>query len=152
MAQVLVHASPHPHSHPCVRLDRLLSLYPSPCSSPCVSPISSSSTRTLTCTSSLHCGFHRGNIPPALRQLRSLVLWPQTPLSQVMSPTSLTISTTRRPLKSSSRSNPATQCLRTCLTRNSATRPSEIHKHEFKADDDRRSIQKIEWSYRLSTR
>ena len=153
MAQVLVHASLHPHSHPCVRLDRLFSLFiphlvplrvfiicllllPEPWPVPLPFP----------------CGFHRGDIPLALRQLRSLALWPKTPLSQVMSPTSLTISTTRRLLKSSSRSNPATQCPRTCLTRGSATRPSEIHKHEFQAHHDRRSIQKIEWSYRVSTR
>ena len=30
------------------------------------------------------CGRHRDNIPLALRQLRSLALWPKTPLSQVM--------------------------------------------------------------------
>ena len=29
---------------------------------------------------------------------------------------------------------------------------AEIQKHEFQADYDRRSIQKIEWSYRFSTR
>ena len=29
---------------------------------------------------------------------------------------------------------------------------AEIQKHEFQADDDRRSIQKIEWSHRVSTR
>ena len=31
-------------------------------------------------------GLRRGNIPLAPRQMRSLVLWPKTPLSQVMSP------------------------------------------------------------------
>ena len=41
---LVVRISPHPHSHPCVRLDCLFSPYSSPCSSPCVSPISSSST------------------------------------------------------------------------------------------------------------
>ena len=90
----------------------------------------------------------------------------------------------QRPLKSSSRSNPATRCPRTCMTRSSVTRPSaerslhhcsfrsenqraedklitllkkvscqvspclsdcraEIHKHEFQADSDRRSIQEL---------
>ena len=72
----------------------------------------------------LPCGFHRGNIPLALRQMRSLALWPRTRLSQVMSPTSSTISTTQRLLKSSSRSKPATLCPRTCMTRSSPTRPS----------------------------
>ena len=43
----------------------------------------------------------------ALRQMRSLAPWPKTPLSQVVSPTSLTTSTTQRQLKSSSRTNPA---------------------------------------------
>ena len=41
-----------------------------------------------------------------------------------MSPSSSTISTTQRPLESSSRSNPPTRCLRTCMTRSSVTRPS----------------------------
>ena len=44
-----------------------------------------------------------------LRQKRSLALWPKLPLPQVMSPISLTISTSQRLLKSSCRSNPATQ-------------------------------------------
>ena len=56
------------------------------------------------------CG--RDNVPLALRQMRSLVPWPKTPLSQVMNPISLTTSTTQRLLKSSSRSNPATRCLK----------------------------------------
>ena len=58
--------------------------------------------------------------PCALLQLRSLVLWQITPLSQVMSPTSSTISTTQRPLKFSFRSPPATRCPRTCMTRSPA--------------------------------
>ena len=57
-------------------------------------------------------------------KMRSLAPWPKTPLSQVTSPSSLTTSTTRRPMKSSSGTNPATRCPRTCLTRNSTTRPS----------------------------
>ena len=65
----------------------------------------------------LLCGCLRSKIPYALRQMRSLAAWPTTPLSQVMSPTSSTISTTQRPIKSSSKSNPATQCPRTCMTR-----------------------------------
>ena len=47
--------------------------------------------------------------------MRSLALWPITPLSQVISPTSSPTSTTQRPLKFSSRSNPATRCPRTCI-------------------------------------
>ena len=41
--------------------------------------------------------------------MRSLALWPITPLSHVMSPISSAITTTQRPLKFSSRSNPATR-------------------------------------------
>ena len=43
-----------------------------------------------------------------------------------MSPTWSTISTTQTQLKSSSRSNPATRCPRTCMTRSSLTRPSAM--------------------------
>ena len=70
------------------------------------------------------CGRNRGNIPLALRQMRSLALWPKTHLSQVMSPCSLKTSTTQRLLKSSSGTNPATRCPRTGLTPNSTMRPS----------------------------
>ena len=55
---------------------RSLTLCSSLCSFPCVSPLLSSSTWTLSWTSP--CGRHRGNIPLALRQLRSLALWPKT--------------------------------------------------------------------------
>ena len=155
------------------------------------------------------CGRHRSNIPLALRQLRSLALWPIARLSQVLSPTSSTISTTQILLKWSSRSNPATRCaerslyhhgneknqrtedklttllkkvccqLSPCLSvmqerlsslgssiRENPSRGSEneqirfllwttkksrfspifgadIHKHEFQADSDRRSIQEL---------
>ena len=47
-----------------------------------------------------------------------------TPLSQVMTPNSLTTTTSQRPLKSSSRSPPATAGPRTCMTRRSMTTPS----------------------------
>ena len=76
----------------------------------------------------LPCGSRRGKIPCALRPMRSLALWPITPLSQVMSPTSSTISTTRRPLKFSFRSNPATRGPRTCMTRRSVTIPSSAER------------------------
>ena len=61
-----------------------------------------------------HC---RSTNTALLRQKRSLALWPKTPLPQVMNPTSSTTSTSHRLLKSSSRSNPATRCPRTCMTR-----------------------------------
>ena len=124
LAQVLVHASSHPHSHPCVRLDRLfsplfLTLFPSVCFS-----------NLFFCfclnldfyTPPLPCGLHRGKILLALRQMRSLALWSITRLSEVMSPTSSTIST-QTLLTSSSRSNPATRRPRICMTRSSVTRP-----------------------------
>ena len=106
MAQVLVHASSHPHRHPCVWFDRLFSSFLFTLfSSVCLSCLFSSSSSAWTLD--LHfflfpCGLHRGNIPLALRQMRSLALWPMTRFSQGMSPTSLTISTTQRLLKSSS--------------------------------------------------
>ena len=81
---------------------------------------------------------HRGNIPLALRQLRSLASWSKTRLSQVMNKTSLTTSTTQRQLKSSSRSNPATRCPRTCAMRNS-TRPSaerSLHHCSFRKREE----------------
>ena len=53
--------------------------------------------------------------------------WQNLLLPQVLSPISLTTSTTRRLPKSSSKSNPATntRCPRTSVTRNSTMRPSE---------------------------
>ena len=76
--------------------------------------------------------------------MRSLPPWPNSLLSQVMSPSSLTTSTTRRPLTSSSRSNPATKtrCPRTCLTRNSTMRPSEkrsLHHCSFSSEKNQRT-------------
>ena len=68
------------------------------------------------------CGRRQGNYPLALRQMRSLALWPNSHLSQVTSPSSLTTSTTPRLPKSSPRSSPATRCPRACLTRNSTMR------------------------------
>ena len=74
----------------------------------------------------LPCGQRRGKHPLRLRPMRSIAPWRYTILPQVMSPTSLTTFPTRRPLKSSSRRNPAIQmrCPRTCVTRNSTMRPS----------------------------
>ena len=53
------------------------------------------------------CGKRQGK--HTLRQLRSLAPWQNSLLPQVISPSSLTTSTTRRLLKSSSRRNPATK-------------------------------------------
>ena len=71
-----------------------------------LSSISSSWTLTSTCSSSKWMSSEQGHLctPPN----EESGPWPKTPLSQVMSPTSLTIFTTQRLLKSSSRSNPAT--------------------------------------------
>ena len=94
----------------------------------------------------LPCGLHRGNIPLALRQMRSLALWPITRLSQVMSPTFSTISTTQRLLKSSSASNPATRCPRTCMTRNSVTRSlaeRSPHRCSFRSAKNQRTVDKL---------
>ena len=72
----------------------------------------------------LPCGCCRSKIPCALRPMRILALWPITPLSHVMSPTSSTTTTTQRPLKFSSKNPPATRGRRTCMTRRSVTTPS----------------------------
>ena len=72
----------------------------------------------------LPCGWCRSKIPCAPRRMRSLALWSTTPLSQVMIPTSSTTTTSQRPLKFSSRSPPASQGPRTCMTRRSVTTPS----------------------------
>ena len=66
---------------------------------------------------SLHllCGSVRSKTPCALRPMRSLALWSTTPLSQVMSPTSSTTTTSQRPLKISSQES------------SSDTRPSYLH-------------------------
>ena len=65
------------------------------------------------------CGQRQGKHLLRLRQLRSLALWQNTILPQVMSPTALTTSTTQRLLKWSSRRNPSTKIRspRTCVTR-----------------------------------
>ena len=65
-----------------------------------------------------------------------------------MSPSSLTISTTQRLLKSSSGTNPATKtwCRRTCLTRNSTTRPSaerSLHHYSFRSERNQRTEDRL---------
>ena len=94
----------------------------------------------------LPCGCLRSKIPYAFRQLRSLALWPTTPLSQVMSTTSSTISTSQRPLNFSSRSNPATRCPRTCMTRSSVTTPSAerfLHHCSLRSEKNQRTVDKL---------
>ena len=94
----------------------------------------------------LPCGLHRGQIPLALRQLRSLPFWSIIYHSQVMNPTASTISTTQRLLKSSSRSNPATRYPRTCMTRSSMTRPlveRSLHHRSFRSEKNQRTVDKL---------
>ena len=91
----------------------------------------------------LHVAVIGAKKPLALRQLRSLAPWPKTLLSQVMSPTSLTTSTTQRLLKFSSRSPPATRCHSTCVTRNSVTRPSAKRPFDhcsFRSEKNQRAV------------
>ena len=134
----------HLHGHPRCAVVRSLTLCSSPCSFPCVSPISSS-TGTLTCTSSSvwsSSGQYTTGTPPT----EESGPWPKTPLSQVMSPSSLTTSTARRLLKSSSGTNPATRCPRTCLTRNSTTRLSaerSLHHCSFRSEKNQRTVDKL---------
>ena len=89
-----------------------------------LSSTSSYSLHPLDHSRPLPCGSVRSKIPCAPRRMRSLAIWPTTHLSQVLSPTSTTITTSQRPLKFSSRSPPATRGPRTCMTRRSVTTPS----------------------------
>ena len=62
-----------------------------------------------------------------------------------MSPTSSTISTTQRPLKFSSRRNPATRCPRTCMTRRSVTIPSaerSLRHCSLRSEKNQRAVDK----------
>ena len=72
----------------------------------------------------VHVAVIRGTKPLAVRQRRSLVPWPKTPSHRSWVQHPWRLSLPQRLLKSSSRGNPATRCPRTCLTWNSATRPS----------------------------
>ena len=97
---------------------------------------------------SLHlpCGSVRSKIPCALRRMRSLAVWPATPLSQVMSPTSSTTTTSQRPLKFSSRSPPATRGPLTCMTRRSVTTPSaerSLHHCSLRSVKNQRAADKL---------
>ena len=79
--------------------------------------------------------------------MRSLASWQNSSLAQILSPSSLTTSTTRRLLQWSSRMNPATKtrCPRTCVTRNS-TRPSGkryLHHCSFRSEKNQRTEDKL---------
>ena len=70
--------------------------------------------------------------------MRSWALWPRTILSQVMSPTSSTTTRSQRPLKSSSKSPPATAGPQTCMTWRSVTTPSaerSLHHCSLRRED-----------------
>ena len=94
--------------------------------------------------------FHVGNAkvinPRASARRRSLALWSIIYLPQVMSPTSSTISTTQRPLKSSSGSNPGIRCPRTCMTRSTVTRPSaerSLHHCSLRSEKNQLAVDKL---------
>ena len=70
------------------------------------------------------CGLVRREVHCALPRMRSWALWPTTILSQVLSPTPSTTTRSQRPLKSSSRSPPATAGPQTCTTWRSMSTPS----------------------------
>ena len=81
----------------------------------------------------------------ALPRMRGKTLWPTKPFSQVVSPTSSTISTSQRPLKSSSRSLPVTAGPRICMTGKSVTTPSverSLH-HCFRSEKMQRAVDKF---------
>ena len=113
--------------HPWWAVDCML-LVSSFCLSPCFSPLSLSflphSTCTLICTPSMWTASRETSAAPWPNE--EYCHWRYTILPQVMSPSSLTTSTTQRLLKWSSRKNPATKIRspRTCVTRNSTMRPS----------------------------
>ena len=92
------------------------------------------------------CGSVRREVPCALPRMRSLTLWSTMPLSQVLSPSSSTTTTSQRPLKFSSRSPPATAGPRTCTTRRSVTTPSaerSLHHCSFRSEKIQRAVDKL---------
>ena len=119
LAQVFVRVI----SSMCRALVCLTSLWPSFRTLHLFLPSSTSSSWTLFSTFSLTCGSCRSKIPCALRPMRSLALWPITHLSQDMSPTSSTTTSTQRPLKFSS-----------------DTRPSYLHDAELSDDTIGRAL------------
>ena len=78
--------------------------------------------------------------------MRNLTLWSTTLLSQVVTPSSSTTTTSERPLKFSSRSPPATAGPRTCMTRRSVTTPSverSLHHCSLRSEKNQRAVDKL---------
>ena len=106
-----------------------------------------SSTLHLFPTLHLQCRHRRGLKPLQTRRMRSIAPRRHTILSQVMSPSSSTTSTTQRLLQRSSRTHPATQIqsLRTRAMRNSTMRLSEkryLHHRSFMSEKNQRTRDK----------
>ena len=94
----------------------------------------------------LPCGLVRGEGHCALPRMRSYALCPTTFLSQVMSPTSSTTTTSQRPLKSSSRSPPATASPQLCMTWSSITTPSaerSLHQCSLRSEKIQRAVDEL---------
>ena len=142
-SSVCTSASCHLHGHPCRAFDLFslfLTLFLSVCSSYPFFFLNPELNLFL------HVVVAKAIILCASAKLGVWALWPNTTLSQAMSPCSLTTSTTRRLLKSSSRSNPATRCPRTCLTPNSTMRPSvkrSLHHCSFRSEKNQRTEDKL---------
>ena len=145
-SSVCMRASPHTHA---IHGERLI--VSSLCPFPCVSPSPCSSLPTSTCTLSWtpsSMWTTSTQVTLRLRQPRSLAPWQNTLLPQVMSPSSLTTSSTRRLLIWSSRRNPATKIRspRTCVTRNSTMRPSgkrSLHHCSLRSEENQRTEDKL---------
>ena len=94
----------------------------------------------------LPCGLVRGEVHCALPRMRSKALWPRTILSQVMSPASSTTTRSQRPLKSSSRSLPATAGPQICMTWRLMTTPSverSLHHCSPRSEKIQRAVDKL---------
>ena len=142
-AQVCLCASPHTHGHPCCAVERLFfdSLFLALFLSVCLLLFSSHFYLHSVLNLFVHVDNAKAIHFLRLRQPRCVASWPNSPLTQVMSPSSLMTSTTRRQLKSSSGTNPATKtrCPRTCLTRNLTMRPSgkrSLHHCSFRKREE----------------
>ena len=94
----------------------------------------------------LQCGSGRRELPCSLPRKRSLTLWSTALLSQVVSPSSSTTTTSQRPLKFTSKSLPTTAGPRTCMTRRSVTTPSaerSLHDCSFRSEKNLRAVNKL---------
>ena len=148
--RVCVRASFHLHViHDVCLSVRCLSLCvcPSPVSLRCL-PLLFHTLLVLFPALRLQCRQRRGIKPLRLRTMRSIAPWRYTILSQVMSPTSSTTSTTQRLLGWSSRMNRATyrRSLRTRVMPKSTVRPSEkryLHHCTFRSEKNQRTGDKL---------